>query len=200
MRPISLKKSAAKTLPKTFSSSRVSSATIPRRDAATLRTVPWSTSSVGDGSLIVDAGASTNHPLPAESSPEVLARSDLSVTYPSPLLIITPPSVEDKEGPLSDGTNAAASVLSATTFCRSNTAGDNLHLFSSPAAVALDFESPLLPSPVSGGDGLCSITAVEPASLIAIDNLETATTGEDLRLPICIVVAEVLRMCVAQAV
>ena len=112
--------SAANSLSNIFSSSRVSSATPSCRDTCALQNSTRRNSPVGEGTLIGDADAPTGPPPSAESSLEVFAEFDLFTTYPSPLLIITPPSVEDKEGPLSDERQAAASDLGAaapTTIC-----------------------------------------------------------------------------------
>ena len=112
--------SAAKSLSSVLSSSRVSLATPSCLDTCPPLNLTRRYSTVGDGTPIGRADASIDHPLSTSSFLKILAESDLPTTYPSPLLTITPSSVEDKEGPLSDERQAAASDLGAaapTTIC-----------------------------------------------------------------------------------
>ena len=193
---------AANSLSSIFSSSWVSSATLLCRDTCPSLNPTRSYSPVGDGALIGDAGTSIDHPLSTSSFHKILAEFGLSTTKPFSLLTITPSSsLEDTEGPLSDGQKAVASDLSATAtaICADNASGKNLTVINLPVAVALSFEPPLLPSPFSGGDD-CSFTAVQPASPIAIVGLGADDVAEDLLLPACSAVADVLRTCVAQVV
>ena len=161
--------SAAKSLSSVLLSSRVSLATPSCLDTCPPLNLTRSYSTVGDGTPIGRADASIDHPLSTSSFLKILAESDLPITYPSPLLTITPSSVEGKEGHLSDGKNAAASALSAaaTTICEDNAAGDGSRIFNTPAAVPLSFDS-WLDTPSSG-----LFAAEEPASPITIVGLGT---------------------------
>ena len=131
--------SAAKSLSSVLSSSRVSLATPSCLDTCPPLDLTRSYSTVGDGTPIGRADASIDHPLSTSSFLKILAESDLPTTYPSPLLTITPSSVEGKEGHLSDGKDATAAALSAaaTTICEDNAASNNSGVISTPAATGI---------------------------------------------------------------